>query len=415
MRRSLPPTLLFLTLAHALVDTYAAMIQPLWPDLQRSLAISDFGFQLLFICWSLATSVSQIVFGIWGDRRRGGVLLWIGAGVGIAGISLVGLPRSTPLLGAWLVASGLGIAAFHPEAAAWAGATTPADRSRALSLFAVGGYLGMAVGPVVSGALTTHQGLGGLRWCLVAGLVLLVLVAGRLGRAPSPHFATSMPPHDDPHEPRPPEVGPGLDRRSAAVLVVVIGVLRTLPMTGVPLALAYWIKGQGGTNEQVGWLQALFAVGIGCGSLGCALALRETHERRALWLLPVLASPLALVCPLGNLAWSAVCVAGMGLLMGAAIPMLTGYGQRLLHDAQRVASALTMGVTWGLGGVLVAALMAALNHIERPGWAFPAFAVASVASGLLCLRLPDLRAASANVPVSVPATARATSATTARH
>ncbi len=83
------------------------------------------------------------------------------------------------------------------------------------------------------------------------------------------------------------------------------------------------------------------------------------------------------------------CVASIGVLLGAVMPILVGYGQRLLHPGPRLASSLTMGVTWGTGGVAVAALIATLNHAARPDLAFPIFAVAVLVSSALCAVLPE--------------------------
>ena len=108
-----------------------------------------------------------------------------------------------------------------------------------------------------------------------------------------------------------------------------------------------------------------------------------------LWILPVLAAPPLLLCPRLEYAGMVACVAVIGALLGAVMPILVGYGQRLLHQGPRLASSLTMGVTWGVGGILVAALMATLNHAARPDLAFPIFAVAVWGSSALCVLLPE--------------------------
>src|SRR5262249_25574303 len=134
--KGLPRTLLILALLHALVDAFAAMIQPLWPDLQRGLGIGDAAMQGVFVLWSLATSVSQLGFGYLGDGGRQRWWLWAGTGLGVLCMSGVGLAGSLPALAALILVGGLGIAAFHPEAAALAGSCSAASRSRAISLFA---------------------------------------------------------------------------------------------------------------------------------------------------------------------------------------------------------------------------------------------------------------------------------------
>src|SRR5262249_10118808 len=157
----------------------------------RSLALEDGSIQWAYVLWGLATSVSQLGFGYWGDRRPRGWLLWAGPAVGLLCLSLIGLAPDLASLSTLLVLGGLGIAAFHPEAAALAGSCAPNDRSRAMSVFAVGGYLGQAAGPIYSGVVTTHFGLEALVWSLGWGLPLLVLLI--LGLRPPARVATTGP------------------------------------------------------------------------------------------------------------------------------------------------------------------------------------------------------------------------------
>lgn len=171
--------------------------------------------------------------------------------------------------------------------------------------------------------------------------------------------------------------------------MMAIGVLRVMPALGVPLALAYLLKDRGDSNAAIGAAQAVFLGGIGVGSLGCALFMRRARERTVLWLLPVLSAPLFVLCPTFGYAGMAACSALTGALLGAVAPILIGYGQRLLRDGPRVASSLSMGVTWGFGGMLVAALVATLNRAHRPDLAFPVFAATTLASSALCVWLPE--------------------------
>ncbi|MHC5543554.1 MFS transporter [Singulisphaera rosea] len=137
--RPFPRLLLVLTLTHGLVDTFAAFVQPLWPDLQNQLSLDEGSIQWAYVLWGLASSVSQLLFGYWGDRDRGRMMLWLGPVVGVICLSAIGLVHSLVALNLLLIAGGLGIAAFHPEAAALAGSSSPDHRSRAMSIFAVGG------------------------------------------------------------------------------------------------------------------------------------------------------------------------------------------------------------------------------------------------------------------------------------
>src|SRR5262249_48960309 len=167
-----------------------------------------------------------------------------------------------------------------------------------------------------------------------------------------------------------------------------VGMLRVLPAMGVPLALSFVMKARGDSNEQIGIVQSAFLAAIGAGNLGCAMLVRQGIERRVLWQLPLLVAPAVWFCPAAHGFALLACVTVGGLLLGTTLPILVSYGQRLMPEGQRVASSITMGVTWGLGGGIVAVTTALANRWHRPELAFPVYAAACVGSSLLCAWLP---------------------------
>ena len=407
----MPAALLLLSGLHCLVDAYAALVQPLWPDLERVIVPAGGSITVSYTLWSLATSVSQLGFGYWADRTGKRGLIWMGALLGVPCMSAVGLVESPWLLNGLLILGGLGTAAFHPEAAALAGSTLPRHRARAMSIFAVGGFLGQAIGPFSSGALTTAHGLPALIWFLPFGLLTLAMFASTA--------LWSIPLRaEEPHPSDPPtttttgttggqrltfqEMVRGQERHLLFLLLV--GILRALPATGTPVALAYAIKAQGGTNEEIGWLQSMFLGGIGIGGLGCAILGGRLREKTMLAHVPWLVVPVLLMLPrLPGGSWGqALIVALAGFLLGAVGPVMVGYGQRLLPRGQRVASSITMGVTYGLAGVLVAGLLAAFQRADCPERVFDLFAVTVALSCLLCVRLREPEEFSRQLPLDPP-------------
>ncbi|HET6882495.1 MAG TPA: MFS transporter [Pirellulales bacterium] len=133
--------LLFTALAHIVVDTVALAVQPLWPDLRYRLALSDSEFQTAYLLWNVANSLLQLPIAYWADRHHARWLIWAGPVVGAACVGCVGFADSFVALCLLLTLGGAGIAAFHPEAAALAASSMPENRSRALSVFSIGGYL----------------------------------------------------------------------------------------------------------------------------------------------------------------------------------------------------------------------------------------------------------------------------------
>lgn len=160
-----PVTMLALLAAcHFLVDIVAGTTSPIWPTLESHLSLGPGGLLWVYVIWSIATSFSQLLFGLWADRYHSRWLIWTGPLFGILCISSIGLVSSSGALAVLFAIGGLGIAAFHPEAAATAGALLPEQRSRAMAIFALCGYLGQAVGPYYSGLITDQLGPRGLVW-----------------------------------------------------------------------------------------------------------------------------------------------------------------------------------------------------------------------------------------------------------
>ncbi len=62
------------------------------------------------------------------------------------------------------------------------------------------------------------------------------------------------------------------------------------------------------------------------------------------------------------------------------------------YDAwgQRAASSITMGVSWGISGAIVAALIGVLNQSDKLEYVFLWFGGACVVSSVLCFWLPSV-------------------------
>src|SRR5262249_17263289 len=87
---------------------------------------------------------------------------------------------STPAYGLLLVfvgLSGLGSAAFHPEASKFAAYASGRKRASGMALFSVGGNLGYGLGAAVTTPVVVWLGLKGGRFlmvpCIFAGLIYL--------------------------------------------------------------------------------------------------------------------------------------------------------------------------------------------------------------------------------------------------
>src|SRR5262249_6667852 len=154
----------------------AMFVEPLWPEFQSALSLTERELFVLLAITAVAPNFSQVLFGFVQDRYGSRYLIWpgpAGAAVCLSAISAGGSAAPRCVL---LAAGFLFMGSFHPDGAVFAGQLLPEHRTPAISLFIFGGTLGLSLGPVVSGNLVQKFGLGALPWLALPALVLVVAI-----------------------------------------------------------------------------------------------------------------------------------------------------------------------------------------------------------------------------------------------
>ena len=90
---------------------------------------------MIFAVSSLAANGLQPAMGLWADRVRGKLPVFLGLTVGALAMSLIGLTRSYALLAVLVVVGRLGISLFHPAGSNIAGAAGGKRSELAFSIF----------------------------------------------------------------------------------------------------------------------------------------------------------------------------------------------------------------------------------------------------------------------------------------
>ena len=390
--------LIGLMLTHALVDGFALYLEPLWPYLQRDLQLTEAGAAALMALWSFTTSGSQVIVGYVLDRHGKGVMLIGGPLLAAVSLSAIGWASSPAALAVIILVGGFGVGAFHPEAAVAVSEVVPEHRTRCLSLFVFGGTLGLAVGPVVCGHMTHAFGPRSLIWTAIPGVLvalgLAVVLGRRRHRAPARARAASLA-----------DIFRG--RIHYVVLLLVVTTLRVVPAAGMGRALSYYLTSLGYEVQTIGEMIATFLFAGGLGMLLCASLLPKGAERPALLISSLAAIPLILLIPYGPTllpAWTLpVLLALTGALVSGTTPLLVSYSQQLLPRGTGIASSLSMGVSWGLAGAIVAVLISYSNAAGAPGNAILSYAPFLALSAVAALFLPSPSALEQAVPeLTVP-------------
>src|SRR5262245_2095513 len=165
-----------LATAHLFDDLNQGVIPALIPFF-----IAERGFTIaaaagLVFSSNIASSILQPLFGFLADRRSAPWLIPVGLFLAGSGVALCGIASTYGLVLASAAVTGIGVAAFHPEAARQVYTHSGQRRATAMSFFAVGGNLGFAVGPALAPPLQIALGLRGTVLLVIPALIMAVIL-----------------------------------------------------------------------------------------------------------------------------------------------------------------------------------------------------------------------------------------------
>ncbi|HEX8975362.1 MAG TPA: MFS transporter [Solirubrobacteraceae bacterium] len=332
-----------LSAGHLFTDVGQGSVPALLPFLISRDHLSYAGVSALILAATISSSVIQPLFGHLSDRRSLPWLMPLGPTLGGIGVGLVGISPSYWLTFAAVVLSGMGVAAFHPEASRFANYVSGARRSSGMSLFSVGGNIGFALGPVLVTPLVLAFGLPGTLLVIVPTAIMGAILARELPRlTPFRAQAQSMP---DAAEATREQWRPFL-------LLAVVIALRSFVYFGlVTFIPLYYVRDLHTSTALGGTALSVMLLGGAVGTLvGGRLADRFGRRavlRASMLLLPVLVLGFLVSGPVLALLFAGL--AGAATIATFAVTIVMG--QEYLPRRIGVASGVTIGLSIGLGGV----------------------------------------------------------------
>jgi MFS transporter, FSR family, fosmidomycin resistance protein len=364
-----------LSAGHAAVDLCQGAVPALLPFLIAARGMSLASATALLTAATIGSSVVQPLFGLWADRLASPLLLPFGSAAAGIGLGAVGFCDSYILLAAALFMSGLGVAAFHPEAARLAGAAAGDERGRGMSYFSVGGNLGFALGPLLTAPVVAVLGLEATPLLAVPGIAMALVTARRLRTL----AVAERPVRDDAVAPAEPA------RWWPFTRLVGAAVSRTAAFFALQAFIPVWVIHHLGGSTAGG--DAILAVMLVFGAVGTLIGghCADRYGRRSV--LVTAMAPLALLLlalPHVGLAPFVVLVAAVGLAVDGPFSTTVVLGQEYLPGRHGLASGVTLGLAIGAGG-LVAAGLAALadaTSLATTMAILPVFALLALASAV---------------------------------
>jgi FSR family fosmidomycin resistance protein-like MFS transporter len=366
---------------HLCVDLCQGAVPALLPFLAAERGYSYAALGALVLFSTIGSSIIQPLFGLLSDRFARPWLMPAGLALAGTGIALAGPAPSYGLTALAVVVSGLGVAAFHPEGAKFAGLASRERQGRGMSLFSVGGNAGFALGPLLTTPLVLLLGLPGTLALAVLPLSAALLITRELPRLRALEESVTVEP-----------VAGGHDDWGAFGRLGGMIALRSGVYFGLQAFIPAYFVAELSTSEAAGNAALTLMLASGAvGTLVGGVLVDRWGPRTVLVGTQVVLVPLLLMLPLAGTAGATALLALVGFTTIASFSITIVLGQAYLPSRVGLASGITLGLAIGLGGVAATALglVADAAGLEAVLWTI---AVLPVPALLLSLTLPTVRA-----------------------
>ena len=347
--------LLLLSSGHMVCDIYQGALPAILPFLKQHLGLTYAMTGAILIVANFASSILQPVFGMLSDKKEKGFLLPAGVLAAGVGYSLLSLPSGFVPMLALVALSGLGISSFHPEGYKIAGFFTGDRPVTGMSIFSVGGNLGLALGPVIAIWTISRFGFHSLPLVIVPALVFTAAIIALKKTVTPPAPASTA--------------GPAAGQRAvkgayaSLILTVCVVIMRSWIQVGIMAYIPFYIIDVvKGDPIYAAKLVTVFLFGGAVGTLtGAPIADMWGHRflLRASMLLSTLLFPLIFFLE-GSLLMVLLFV--MGGILVASFSVTVVMAQNLLPNSMGVASGIMTGFAIGVGGIGVTLLGVVADH-----------------------------------------------------
>lgn len=325
--------LLLLGSGHFVVDMTVGALSPLLPVFKKALALSDLRTSMVLAAVTFSSSFIQPLFGVVSDRVRATWFLWGGVATATVGLAASGLVDSYWLLLTLIVACGLGVGGYHPEAARVANQLAGSRKASGVAWFTIGGNLGFAIGPLlVALFVPLLDERTTLVFVVPGAIACAMLLAGRRRVAAPiiPHHSLA-------------EVAERANVRGMVLLVTAVS-LRTWIQLGLLTIVPLYLTGERDMSPRaVAFVVFAFVMTGSIGTYaGAAVADRVGGKAMFAGSMP-LAAPLVAVFILTDGAVSIVAFAAAGFILMASFSATVVMGQQYMPHRPALAAAWVLG------------------------------------------------------------------------
>ena len=325
-----------LALGHLVVDIPSGALLIALPYFKNKFGLNFAQMCFLPMVFWITGSISQPIFGVLSDRKHQSIYMPLGCLISVIGFLMCIYVKNYYAVFLWIIFSGIGSSVFHPEGARCANYFSGKNTGKGIGLLTLGGFVGSALGSLIMGIFLSKKINLEFIFCLPSLLLFLPLLKA----------AKSMSKINLQY----PKAIIGRKIVISLLMVLMVLFLRSFIISGVLAFLPMYLIAYRGQNESFGGL--ILALSQLSGMIGTYLGgvFTDKFSSRKVILWTTLPSTLLIFLFLNSsLYLSCFLIILNNSLMAAAWTSLIVISQKLMPNKIATASALTMGLSMGMG------------------------------------------------------------------
>lgn len=372
-----------LSAGHMATDINQGALPAMLPFFIAAYDLSYTAAAAIVFAVNMSSSVVQPLFGIAADRYSKPWLLPGGLMLAGLGLSLTGLFVGYQWLMALGIVSGIGIAAYHPEAARLVNFAAGNRKSSAMSIFGVGGTIGFTIGPIIVSAAMLQWGLGGTLVLIIPVTIMSMVIISHfplfeaLETINNGKVVVSA-------------TGTATENWSAFSRIAIIVSGRSVIFFGLNIFIPlYWINELSQSKLTGAMALSIFAGSGIIGNLaGGVLADRIGQKKVTLLGFFSLSVLLPILIAVDGVLLATILLIPAGFMLFATYSPTIVLGQKYLPNRVGLSSGVTLGLAVAIGGG-AAPFIGKLADIYGVWMALASVAYLPILVFILALTLPD--------------------------
>jgi MFS transporter, FSR family, fosmidomycin resistance protein len=344
--------LVAVSFCHLMNDTMQSLLPSIYPILKTGFHLNFGQIGLLTLTFQMTASILQPFIGHFTDHKPMPYSLPAGMVFTLAGLLLLSIAPTFPLL--LLAASliGMGSAVFHPESSRVARLASGGRLGLAQSVFQVGGNTGSAIGPLLAAFIVLPHGQRGVAWFSLVALVAIVVLM-RVSRWYKPrlgYLKKRSIQHAD----------TGLSRArvvSAIAVLIALVFSKYFYLASFTSYYTFYLMTRFHVSVRSSQIHLFIFLGaVAAGTLIGGPIGDRIGRKTVIWCSILGVLPLTMLLPYANLFWTSVLSILVGLGLASAFPAILVYAQELVPGRVGMISGLFFGFAFGMGGIGAAIL-----------------------------------------------------------